>query len=721
MVLNLPLISIRQHFWRDSSGAVAVLFALSVPVLLGFAGLGIEIGTWLMNARAMQGVADAAATSAAIALNQTSSCTADRTNVCTTEADTVAAVNGWQNGVGGVVVTVNNPPKSGNFTTNNNAVEVIIQQPGTNWFSSFLPNGYAAPTLGARSVALANPAVNCMLSLNNTVTAGINFALLFGNINMPHCSIADDSLGGSALEITGFLTTVNAWTATVAGSINSGFLNSFNFTQPPNQGKGTVTPDPYACPGAECRTMPPATVPTALTPSTVALPTTCTGNSSKPITGTITLVAGTCYQGPNLSSGSINIATGACTSGAPCTIISPFTSTTKKGKTTITYSGPAIGWTSSGTLNITGGGSLTILGGANYAAINVTAGTVNITAGTNIIQGGAGAAGLSVSGGTVTIDAAGNTIQGGSGHPAISVSGTSPGLTFGASNNNILAGAGSPAIVVAPTGGSGNTIGGRLTFGNGNNNIQGAASDDGKYSAMTIGGFGHVVFGNGNTIFGGPTITSNIPAVTDQAGFFAGTGLGLVLGSGTFQFMEGISVTGGDLTLNPPGTSGGIGYYIMDGGGSTGSGTGFVGSGFNMTFGDLIGTNATIVLTGGAAGGVAGGDYANINFNGADGMTLTAPTTAGTWNTAGIAIFQDRAATTGNANTVYGISFDNITGAIYTPSQPLNFEGITLMNSPCTQFIADTITIWGLAFINDQCQGIGVATIGGGGAVTLVE
>ncbi len=322
--------------------------------------------------------------------------------------------------------------------------------------------------------------------------------------------------------------------------------------------------------------------------------------------------------------------------------------------------------------------------------------------------------------GTINIASTVTTnIQGGTGKPAISLTGVNPSLNFGASNNNILAGTGSNAIQVGPSSGSGFAIGGQLTFGNGNNNIQGAAADGGIFSAMTIGGFGHVVFGNGNATIGCTTCNNpGVPAVEDQAGFLAGTGFGLVLGSGTYQFMEGISVTGGDLTLNPAATSGGIGYYIMDGGGSTGAGNG---SGFNMTFGDLIGTNSTIVLTGGTAGGVGAGDYANINFNGADGTTLTAPTTAGTWNTSGIAIFQDRAASTGNANTVYGINFDNITGAIYTPNQPLSFEGLSVMNSPCTQFIANTILILGLAFINDQCQGTGVATIGGGGAVTLVE
>jgi hypothetical protein len=342
----------------------------------------------------------------------------------------------------------------------------------------------------------------------------------------------------------------------------------------------------------------------------------------------------------------------------------------------------------------------------------VSRGSLTINAVTNNILGGpsgTGTPGISVSGtGKVTINATTNNIQGGTAgsstnNSAIKVSGSQPSLAFGPGTNNILAGRGSSAITVF--GSSGASPYARLTFGNGTNNIQGASADNGRHSAMSITGFGNVTFGNGNTTFGGPRVTANVPAVNDDSGFLASptTNLGLTLGSGKFLFMEGLAVTGGNLTLNPPGTSGGIGYYIMHGGSN---------GGLNMTLGDLIGTNATIVLTGN------GGDYANLNFNAADGMTLTAPTTG---STAGIAIFQDPAAPAGNTNIVNGISFDNITGAIYTPSQALQFQGGVVMNSQCMQLIASTIRILGLASINDQCEGKGTAPIGGNGAVTLVE
>ena len=55
----------KVRFWKCSAGAVAVMTALTIPLLLGVTSLGIEVGHWYMAQRTMQGAADAAAISAA--------------------------------------------------------------------------------------------------------------------------------------------------------------------------------------------------------------------------------------------------------------------------------------------------------------------------------------------------------------------------------------------------------------------------------------------------------------------------------------------------------------------------------------------------------------------------------------------------------------------------------------------------------------------------------
>jgi hypothetical protein len=734
---NIPSVEICRRFARDSRGAVALIFAIVLPVLLGAAGLGIEVGSWLVYRRAVQGVADAAAVSAATAI-------AYKGNPVT-EAETIAALNGYKSGVDGTTVTINYPPKSGSHAGNDSAVEVIITEPGSNWFSALLPVAYTAPQIFGRSVAIANPAVDCILSLSKansdtTGIPGVQFDLTKRSVSMPKCSIGDNASGSKALQLIGLSTNVKAYTATVVGQITAAAGESFTWVKTPFQQRGNVpgpaTPNPYAClPATQCRTISPPRAPAPIPPLTTAtLP---AANCPGPTRDRLL----TCFQGLVVTSGQTlqtirgRTYTFLPSGNGPAISVAGTLNITGGGNLTIV----GISVTGNGSLNISGNGNLTILGGPNQPAISVSGGNLSLKSGTNAIQGGSGQPAILVTGGTVSLSAGSNailggsggaavavsggnvsfatafgtnTFQGGSGSPAIKLSGTSPTLTINAATNHVLAGAGSPAIIVDPTSGNSTTVGGELIFGNGNNKIQGAAADGGQFSAMTIGGFGQVEFGNGNTVFGGPSVTANVPAVSDNAQFQAGQGLGLVLGSGIFQFMEGLSVTGGDLTLNPARTSGGIGYYIMDGG-SVG--------GLNMTAGDLNGKNATIILTGGSAGGVASSDFANINVNGADGIALTAPTTAGAWNTAGIAVFQDVNAPAGNANTIYGVNFDNITGAIYLPNNPLVFEGLSAMTSQCTQLIAGTLEILGLTSIDDECQGTGTVPITGGSSIVLVE
>ena len=80
-----------------STGAVAVVTAIALPLLLGFGSMGVEVGHWYLTQRQMQGAADAAAISAAaqyirdqIASNGTSTSTTYQT-----VGQTYASANGF--------------------------------------------------------------------------------------------------------------------------------------------------------------------------------------------------------------------------------------------------------------------------------------------------------------------------------------------------------------------------------------------------------------------------------------------------------------------------------------------------------------------------------------------------------------------------------------------------------------------------------------------------
>jgi len=164
-----PLRRLLSHLRRDRDGATAVVAALAFTGVIGFAGLGSEVGLWYYKHRTMQAAVDSAALGAAQALYVSSA--ADYVS----EARAAVARYGLVDGQGGVSVAVNKPPLSGTYAGNAKAVEVIVQQPQTPLISAaFLSSG---PTINARAVALEGAgASGCVLALD----AGAS-AATFGN------------------------------------------------------------------------------------------------------------------------------------------------------------------------------------------------------------------------------------------------------------------------------------------------------------------------------------------------------------------------------------------------------------------------------------------------------------------------------------------------------------------------------------------------------------
>lgn len=225
----LPSRGICRRLAADQSGASAVMAGLMMTVLLGLAGLGTEGAEWYASKRTMQGGADAAAYGAALAA----------TTTYITEAKAIAARYGFVDQTGGVTVAVNNPPLSGNYTSNSSAIEVVINQPQQRLFSTF----YLAsdPIIGARAVVLRGLGPDCVLALNGTASADA-FANGTTDVNLIKCGLAVNSNSASALDIVGSAQ-INADSASVVGGITgNGSLTTVNGTF---TGAAAV-PDPYA-------------------------------------------------------------------------------------------------------------------------------------------------------------------------------------------------------------------------------------------------------------------------------------------------------------------------------------------------------------------------------------------------------------------------------------------------------------------------------------------
>ncbi len=180
-----------KRLLADRKGVIAMVAAIAFPILITIAGFGTEVALWYSAKRQMQGVADSAALAAALGMQAGESATAYKS-----EATGIAGYNGFVTGTNSVTVTVNNPPTMGNYTSDNNAVEVIIQQPVSKTLTAAL--GTSSVTLAARAVGgLSATKQTCALSLSTISMTGS------GSVTVSNCTIAADSTSSSAISIAG--------------------------------------------------------------------------------------------------------------------------------------------------------------------------------------------------------------------------------------------------------------------------------------------------------------------------------------------------------------------------------------------------------------------------------------------------------------------------------------------------------------------------------------
>jgi Flp pilus assembly protein TadG len=168
------------------------------------------------------------------------------------------------------------------------------------------------------------------------------------------------------------------------------------------------------------------------------------------------------------------------------------------------------------------------------------------------------------------------------------------------------------------------------------------------------------------------------------------------------------SYSGGDMT---EGTYCGL---TIQGAVHMAPGTYFVkGGSFKVNAGaNLTGSGVTIVLTEDSSG-----SYATTSINGNATITLSAPTSGAT---AGLVFMQDRNAPSSGTDTFNGGAAMAITGALYFPTQTVQYAGNSNGASTCTEIIAYDLKFTGDSNLNNNCAGTGVTAIGSSSS-SLVE
>jgi hypothetical protein len=203
---------------KKESGQALVFGVVALGiVIMGFAGLGIDVGMMRYDKRLQQTAADNAALAGAAQVPYATGITAAGIHG--------SSVDGFTDGTNNVTVTINNPPTSGPHNGDSSYVEAYVAKIQPTFFMKVM--GITTETVTARAVAYwgTGLAKSCVFTLGNP-GSGIQGIAVSGTptLNAPNCGIDDN---GSFLT-NGKKLDVNAGSIGVHGTDT-------------NNGGGTVT------------------------------------------------------------------------------------------------------------------------------------------------------------------------------------------------------------------------------------------------------------------------------------------------------------------------------------------------------------------------------------------------------------------------------------------------------------------------------------------------
>jgi Flp pilus assembly protein TadG len=314
-----------RRFCEGMGGNVATIFALTLPVVVGGAGLGVETSYWYYSSLKLQAVADAAAYAGALEKIQGSDTTA------ITAAATSSAAS---NGLGAGTIVVNTPPTSGPNTAKK-AVEVILNQNLDRMFTSIFTQTKVPEQ--ARAVALITDASKaCVLALNPSASQA---ALFSGStsVKLTGCSVMSDSIANDSIKVQGSAG-LQADCLITAGGVSLSNPVTTVCKSPITQ--ALPASDPFGSLPAPAATNPCKSVNGNKTSQTLQAGTYCSGMS---LNGNVALSSGT-----YVVQGNLKINAGAVvTCAAPCTGVTIYmagsNTVSMNGNATVTLSAPTSG------------------------------------------------------------------------------------------------------------------------------------------------------------------------------------------------------------------------------------------------------------------------------------------------------------------------------------------------------------------------------------------
>jgi Flp pilus assembly protein TadG len=219
---------------KDRRGAVAILLALTLPMLIGMLALGVETALWFNTRRSLQTAADSAAIAGAyeLSLGQSGYQTA---------ASADATRNGFTAGGGATIVT-NSPPTTGAYAGNAGAVEVTISQPQSLLLAQMFMNSL---TITTRAVALVGTggAGACVIALDPTDQNAV-WVSGTANLSASSCSVQSKSNNSTKSINVGGSGVIDAYSVVASGGIYG--TDSINATTITENADSSKVVDPYS-------------------------------------------------------------------------------------------------------------------------------------------------------------------------------------------------------------------------------------------------------------------------------------------------------------------------------------------------------------------------------------------------------------------------------------------------------------------------------------------
>ncbi|HEY1682731.1 MAG TPA: pilus assembly protein TadG-related protein [Candidatus Tumulicola sp.] len=187
---------------HSERGQVLPLIAVSLAVLMLFAGLAVDVGYWSYQQRQQQNAADAAALGGAQAL-LAAGCSSATSAQTAGQHD--AQANGYTNGSGGVTVTINSPSVIGPYAGQSCSVSAVVTNTKVNrFFTGMLGQGKTIPVSTQAVATLISNNNGCIFLMDPTKTFQLNGV----NITAPTCGIMANSsmvqTNGGTVSVAGF-------------------------------------------------------------------------------------------------------------------------------------------------------------------------------------------------------------------------------------------------------------------------------------------------------------------------------------------------------------------------------------------------------------------------------------------------------------------------------------------------------------------------------------